>query len=96
MNAPRNPHQKRVQPVKNATIKQMWADYLQHAMPPNAQDHQISECKLVFFAGAKAMFHLLAIQAPEMSDDEACQYMDSLNKEMDEFAAEFIRTGKVP
>lgn len=70
-----------------STIKESWLHYKEVTLPKDADIDQVMEAKLGFYAGSAAMFWRLmrATQNPSISASEGTAFLDSLNKEIDDF-----------
>ncbi len=68
-------------------VESMWQSLKAQAMPKDAEEAQIIDCKRYFFAGAKAVLALMHdIGGDDVPEDIGCMVLDGLEKELDRFA----------
>lgn len=79
--------------MKVDSVRESWNQFRAAVMPPNASNVQIQEMRRAFYAGAWAMFCTMN-QASAGSEDEGVEALESLNAEMECFAA-LLKAGKV-
>ena len=77
--------------TKAPSIAAGWHSYRKMAMPPDAPEIQIEECRLAFWAGSAILFQaLLKMLDPGEEPTEAdLAKMDAISKELNAFAATF-------
>lgn len=65
------------------TAEEMWLQYLQDVVPPNAPKIQRDECRFAFYAGLYQMMCVnVACGEAAVTEDEGVQWMDDLYAEI--------------
>lgn len=65
-----------------ATVKQQWDSFFEQVIPPTAGAAQLQETRRAFYAGAWAMFCLIAAsEADEAPPEQWAAYLEGLRKE---------------
>jgi GTP1/Obg family GTP-binding protein len=73
-------------------IHELWNDY-KKLIPKGASDTQFKETRRAFYGGCSAIFALLVNDIAEMEESKAEKAMDSVMKELEDFAVQ-IKFGK--
>lgn len=75
------------------TLDGLWRSYSEMVIPPDAPDIQRAECRLAFYAGAKAFYSaLIALTDPGTDATDAdLVLMQSLHDELENFDADVKR-----
>lgn len=68
------------------TIEAEWRSHQANVLPSSAPKIQIDECRLAFWAGAAAVFKLIAdLGDNSVSEEDGCKTMDALQSELRNF-----------
>jgi len=75
------------------SIEEEWLGFAAMTMPGIAKNSvQYSEMKKAFFAGAWTVYCAnVEISQPHVSSEQACEYLDSLEKECEAFKSQMMR-----
>ena len=67
------------------TILELWEGYKLKVLPPNAPEIQVSECRRAFYTGIVSMLTLVVALSNELSEEDACEALASLELECEEY-----------
>lgn len=75
---------------KGRLVNGGWNIFCDLIMPPDASEVQRQEMRKAFFSGASHVFFCLCVAVDhEESSEDSCNVMELLEKELNQFAAEF-------
>jgi hypothetical protein len=66
-------------------LEQLWNDYQQKVVPPNASAGQIRQVRLAFYGGAIALWNILMAAPHDQSESKDMAMMKSIHTEINEF-----------
>lgn len=76
--------------MENEYIKEQWEDFREKCISKEIPQEQVDTSRSIFFAGAIAMFKMVAMEMGEegVSQEEAHKKLDALYDEIDYFRLE--------
>lgn len=75
------------------TIADQFEDYRKNVMSKDAPPIQVKECKLAFYAGGAAFFHLLNSIPQDSSVDTGAKMLEWWRVECDNFLKNEVKNG---
>lgn len=74
------------------TIQQEWEAFEKTVLPANAPVVQRTEMRMAFFSGAWLIITRIdRLAEPDISEEDACQELDSLKRQIVGFKTEYMR-----
>lgn len=74
------------------TVQDQWESFESGVINPDAGPGQRDQMRLAFYAGAWAMFNLVArVGEHEVTEDEGVEFVEKLRLECEDFAKEYAK-----
>lgn len=74
-------------------IEQEWQSMRERVIHPDAEELQVKEMRMSFYAGAYAMLNIAkALGEPDIPEDQAVQVLKACSAEMEEFCDSLTAT----
>lgn len=76
--------------MQQPPIKAEWERFLACVMPKEASREQVQDTQAAFYAGASAMFTMLAEITEGTDEKQACEWMSALDRELKKHVIEVM------